>query len=362
MPNIADNPGEPSVSIKETQSCAVASADTRSDGSEPIVELIAYGPQDFVSKSVTDLSELKEVVGKLPVTWVNVERMGDTKVVNDIGAIFGLHPLSLEDVIQGEQRPKVEQYNNHHFIIARMAAVGESLETEQLSMFFTQNFVVTFQECPGDCLGTVRLRIKELSDRARRMGADYLAYSILDAVVDSYFPILEEYGERLETLEDEIVLNPDRGTISHLHDIKRDLLTLRRATWPLRDAINALLRDPLGIITKETAFYLRDCYDHLIQVIDLEENYRELASDLMDIYLSSISNRMNEIMKVLTVIATIFMPLTFIAGLYGMNFKTEVSPWNMPELSWRFGYPFVLVLCAVIAIGMLIYFKRKRWL
>jgi magnesium transporter len=330
---------------------------------KPIIEFTTYGPQGFVSKSFSDASELAPSYSeKQQVTWVNVERMGDAKVVADIGAIFGLHPLSLEDVLQGNQRPKVEEYNNHHFIIARMVSLGEELHTEQLSMFFTKDFVVTFQECPGDCLGPVRARIKEPSDRSRNMGADYLAYSILDALVDSYFPILEEYGERLEALEDEIVANPLRETLSRLHDIKRDLLTLRRATWPLRDAINALLRDPLGIITKETNFYMRDCYDHLIQIIDLEENYRELASDLMDIYLSSISNRMNEVMKVLTVIATIFMPLTFIAGLYGMNFNTKASPLNMPELNWFFGYPFVLILCAGIALWMVVVFKKKGWM
>jgi magnesium transporter len=351
--------------VTQSQSCELPTG-ARSTESGPSklgysIDVVAYGPEELIQRKIDKVEDLKDFLGKHGVLWVNVERMGDAKVVNDVGAIFGLHPLSLEDVINGRQRPKVEAYGNHHFIIARMPTSGENLETEQLSMFFTREFVITFQECPGDCLEPVRARVKETCDRSRRMGADYLAYTILDAVVDSYFPVLEDYGERLEDLEDKIVANPVRETISSLHDVKRDLLTLRRATWPLRDAVNTLLRDPLGIITQETGFYLRDCYDHLVQVIDLEENYRELASDLMDIYLSSISNKMNEVMKTLTIIATIFMPLTFIAGLYGMNFHTEVSPWNMPELTWYLGYPFALLLCAGSAIIMLIFFKVRKW-
>lgn len=328
---------------------------------KPLIDIIAYGPTDLIERKIGNLSQIREMLGKQPVTWVNVERMGDKKVVDDVGAIFSLHALLREDVIMGSQRPKVEVYGEQLFIVARMMTLGEQLETEQLSMFVDRNFVVTFQESPGDCLGPVRTRLLEPTDKSRNMGTDYLVYAILDSIVDSYFPVLEEFGERLETLEDAIVLSPDRATISRLHDIKRDLLIMRRSTWPLRDAINTLLRDPLKLIGQETLFYMRDCYDHLVQVIDLEENYRELASDLMDIYLSSISNKMNEIMKVLTIIATIFIPLTFIAGLYGMNFNTSASPWNMPELNWMFGYPMVLLLMAASAGGMLLYFKRRGW-
>jgi magnesium transporter len=328
---------------------------------QPIIDLIAYGPTDLVERKIEKLDQIREMLGKQPVTWVNVERMGDKKVVDDVGGIFGLHVLLKEDVIMGGQRPKVEIYGEQLFIIARMMNLAEKLETEQLSIFVDRNFVVTFQECPGDCLGPVRTRLMEPTDKSRKMGTDYLVYAILDSIVDSYFPVLEEFGERLETLEDAIVLHPDRETISRLHDIKRDLLIMRRATWPLRDAINTLLRDPLKLIGQETLFYMRDCYDHLVQVIDLEENYRELASDLMDIYLSSISNKMNEIMKVLTIIATIFIPLTFIAGVYGMNFNTGASPLNMPELNWVFGYPMVLLLMAAVAGGMLLYFRRRGW-
>jgi magnesium transporter len=326
-----------------------------------MIDLIAYGPTDLIERKIENLDQIREILGKQPVTWVNVERMGDKKIVDDIGAIFGLHALLREDVVMGGQRPKIEVYGEQIFIIARMITLAEQLETEQLSIFFNRDHVLTFQECPGDCLGPVRTRLLEPTDKSRKMAADYLVYAILDSIIDSYFPILEEFGERLEVLEDAIVAHPDRETISRLHDIKRDLLIMRRSTWPLRDAINTLLRDPLEIISQETRFYLRDCYDHLVQVIDLEENYRELASDLMDIYLSSISNKMNEIMKVLTVIATIFIPLTFIAGLYGMNFNTSASPWNMPELNWMFGYPFVLFLMAATAGGMLLFFKRKGW-
>ncbi|MGH7962721.1 MAG: magnesium/cobalt transporter CorA, partial [Candidatus Binatia bacterium] len=330
---------------------------------QPVIHVVAYGPQDVTEQDLADPRQVRDFLGKWPVTWVNVEGLGNAETISQLGEIFGLHRLALEDVINVHQRAKVEPYGEHYFVVTRMAKLNESLETEQLSLFVGKDFVVTFQEgYPGDCLEPVRERVRHKRGRIRDAGFDYLAYALLDAVVDCYFPVLEEYGERLETLEDAIIAQSDRDTIAHVHAIKRDLLTLRRILWPQREALNALLRDETPLLTPETRLYLRDCYDHTVQLIDLVEAYRELASDLTDIYLSSVSNRTSEIMRVLTVITTIFIPLTFIAGIYGMNFNSEASPWNMPELNWYWGYPFSLALMGVVVVAQLFFFWRKGWL
>jgi magnesium transporter len=332
------------------------------DAASPVIRVMAYGPSDYVEQPIDDLESVPPLLERWPVTWVNVDGLGDRDVLARLGEIFDLHPLSLEDVLNVHQRPKVEQYDRYHFIVTRMTALGERLETEQLSLFLGENFVLTLQEHPGDCLDPVRERIRKGLGRIRAAGADYLAYALVDAVVDAYFPVLEEFGERLEALEDEVVERADRSTIARIHGAKRDLLTLRRAMWPQREAINSLLRDAATLITQETRVYLRDCYDHAVQIIDMVETYRELASGLLDFYLSSVSNRMNEVMKVLTVIATIFIPLTFIAGIYGMNFNPERSAYNMPELNWRWGYPAVWLVMAAVAVAMLMFFRRRGWL
>jgi magnesium transporter len=329
----------------------------------PVINVLAYGPQEMVEQEVTDPQQVRDFLAKWPVIWVNVEGLGDAGVIGKLGEIFGLHQLALEDVMNVHQRPKVEQYGDYLFIVARMVRLHEHLETEQLSLFLGKNFLLTFQEgLPGDCLDPVRDRIRKQGGKIRDAGLDHLAYSLLDAVVDSYFPILEEYGERLEALEDEIVVRPGTDTVARVHEIKRNLLTLRRAIWPQRETFSTLLRAETPLITADTRLYLRDCYDHVTQIIDLVETYRELGSDLTDIYLSSIGNRTNEIMRVLTVISTIFIPLTFIAGVYGMNFNTAVSPWNMPELNWYWGYPLSLVLMLAITMGQLMFFRRRGWL
>jgi magnesium transporter len=243
-----------------------------------------------------------------------------------------------------------------------MASLRERLESEQISIFVGKNFVLTFQEREGDCFEPVRERIRAGRGRIRKEGPDYLTYAIIDAVVDNYFPILEHYGERIEGLEAEVITSTTDETIAKIHDIKRDLLSLRRAIWPKREALSALSREPQPVFSDETRVYLRDCYDHTVQLMDMVETYRELASGLMDVYLTSVSNRMNEVMKVLTIIATIFIPLGFVAGVYGMNFNQETSAFNMPELGWKYGYLYCLGLMAVIAAGLLVYFRRKGWL
>ena len=327
-----------------------------------LVRVIAYGPDEFLEQPVQELRSLSDLRKKWPVVWVNVDGLGDEKLLRDIGDIFGLHPLALADVTNVPQRAKVEQYGRQLFIVTRMAHAGEELETEQLSLFLGEGFVLTFQERPGDCLDPIRERIRKSTGKVRTTGADYLAYAVIDAVIDNCFPVLEQYGERIEALEDRVIANPEARLVGYIHAAKRDLLTLRRAVWPQREALNWLLREEFPLITDDTRLYLRDCYDHAAQIIDILETYRELASGLLEAYMSSLSNRMNEVMKVLTIIATIFIPLSFFAGLYGMNFNTDKSPWNMPELSWYLGYPFALMLMAAVAVGMLFYFRRKGWL
>lgn len=329
----------------------------------PVIRILAYGPEEVVEHEITEPGRVRDFLNKWPVLWVDVEGLGDVETIRTLGEVFGLHRLALEDVLSVHQRPKIEQYGEYYFIVTRMVRLGEHLETEQLSLFLGKNFILTFQEgWPGDCLDLIRERIRQKGGRIREVGLDYLAYALLDAIVDCYFPILEEYGERLEAFEDEILTRPYGDTVARIHEIKRNLLTLRRAIWPQRETFNTLLRDELPLVTNETRLYLRDCYDHVTQLIDLIETHRELGADLIDVYLSSISNRTNEIMRVLTVISTIFIPLTFIAGVYGMNFNSSASPWNMPELNWFWGYPLSLALMAAVALGQLIFFRRRGWL
>jgi magnesium transporter len=324
---------------------------------------MAYGPQGFKEEAVQEIASLGSLLGRWPVTWVNVDGLGDADVLREIGRCFHLHRLALEDVVNTHQRPKIEHYGEHLFIVLRMAMISDCLETEQVSLFLGKGFVLTFQAgLPGDCLDPVRERIRKGAGRIREAGSDYLAYALLDGVIDGFFPVLEAYGESLEDLENEILVHPEEELVARIHGVKRDLLTLRRAIWPLRDALSSLLREPDPLVHPETLPYLRDCHDHTVQIIDLVETYRELGSGMMDVYLSSVSNRMNEIMKVLTVISTIFIPLTFIAGIYGMNFNPQISPLNMPELNWFWGYPFSLALMMGIALALLLFFRRKGWL
>ncbi|CAN5811645.1 magnesium/cobalt transporter CorA [soil metagenome] len=324
--------------------------------------MLAYGAEGLVEETLESLAALHELRERWPVSWVNVDGIEHAETVRQLGEFFGLHRLALADVVNVPQRAKVEDYGDYLFIIARMARVDEGLETEQISIFLGKGFVLTFQERRGDPLDPVRERLRSGVGRIRANGADYLAYAVLDAIVDHYFPVLEQLGDHLELLEEEILNRPTRASMARLYALKRDLGAFRRSVWPERDTLNTLVRDPSPLITDETRIYLRDCYDHVIQSIDLLENYRELSSSLTDLYLSSISNRTNEIMKVLTIFAAIFIPLTFIAGVYGMNFDPDVSPWNMPELDWFWGYPFALGLMALTALGLILFFWRKGWI
>jgi len=322
-----------------------------------MVEVMAYGPDDYMEQELGDLNIIAPLLDHFPVTWVNVEGLGDAEIIHRIGHLFHLHPLALEDVVNVHQRAKAELYEQQLFVVARMVSLQSSLDTEQISIFIGPNYVVTFQGGrKGDCLSPVRDRIRMCRGRLRNLGPDHLMYAILDAVVDGYFPVLEQYGEQLEELDTELTESHHQNALKPIHGIRGELLLLRRAIWPHREMINALIRDPFPQIADETRLYLRDCYDHSVQIIDLVETYRESAADLRDFYLSMASNRMNEIMKVLTIMSTIFMPLSFIAGIYGMNFEV------MPELKWAFGYPMSLIVMATVACGFLVFFFYRGWL
>lgn len=321
-----------------------------------------YGPSLIEQKSDCASGDIAELRGRAPVLWVDVAGLADVSLLQEIGDIFGLHSLALEDVVNVHQRPKSEEFADHAFLVARMLVPGRGFETEQVSMFLGDNFILTFQERPGDCFETVRDRIRRGRGRIRNESVDYLAYALIDAVIDGYFPPLEALGDEVDALEEDVVDGPKPHQVDAMHRVKRDLLALRRAIWPTREMVNALIRDEAPHFRKTAKLYLRDCYDHTIQLMDIIETYREILSGLLDVYLSSQSAHMNEVMKVLTIIATIFIPLSFVAGVYGMNFDRSASPWNMPELGWLYGYPFSLLLMIGIAVGLLIFFWRRGWL
>ncbi len=332
----------------------------------PPIRLIAYGPDRFEEPKDPTLTHAEDALGKFSITWIDIDGVQHEETLNRAAQLIGLHPLALADVAATLQRPKVEDYGSYLFIVLRLphpCAEGEPLQTEQVSLVLRKNAVVTFQEeaRPGDCFDPVRHRLRTSSGNIRSLGADYLAYALIDAVIDAYFPVLERLGDRLDALESEVLERPAPRLIHELHRVRRDLLTVRRCVWPLRDALNSLVRDQTPLISAETRVFLRDCYDHAAQILDLVEAYREIGSALMEVHLTNISNRMNEIMKVLTVIATIFIPLTFIVGIYGMNFDTS-HPLNMPELRWPYGYVAVMLFMLALALGMLWVFKRRGWI
>jgi magnesium transporter len=331
----------------------------------PQITIIDYNLAKATKVTIDNPLDCAAYLDTESVSWIDVEGFGNAETWEKLNQVFQLHPIALEDIVNVPQRPKVEEYDDHLVVIARMVTLIEASDiflSEQISFVLGKNYLLTVQEeSDYDCLEGVRERIRTSKGTIRRQGADYLLYSLLDAIIDGVFPILEIYGELIQDLEGEVVANPTPKTLEKINTIKRDLLTIRRTLWPQRDAINSLIRDGNELIHDEVRIYLRDCYDHTIQIIDMVETYREIASSLTDIYLSSVSNRMNEIMKILTIISSIFIPLTFIAGIYGMNFNTEKSPYNMPELNTYWGYVVVWIVMLMIAIAMIIFFARKGW-
>jgi magnesium transporter len=324
---------------------------------KPVIQVMAYGPDQYIEKRIEEIRELEALIGKYQVLWINVDGLGDAAVIQYLGRLFKIHPLALEDVTSLRQRSKVDDYESTLYTAMKMLSMQEgNLFAEQVSFFLGSNFVLTFQEVEGDCLDPVRERIRKKGGLVCNMNADYLLYCLIDAIIDAYFPVLETYDGRLEDLEEEILGKPDRATMNRLFSVKHDLTSLRRTLWPVREMAGALAHSGSPLIQPATLLYLRDCQDHAVQLLELAESYRETGSSLMDFYLSSIGNRMNEIMKVLTIISTIFIPLTFIAGIYGMNFE------NMPELRTRNGYFIVLGVMAFLGFGMFFWFIRKGWL
>lgn len=328
----------------------------------PTIRVIAYGPAGIEEHTPAGVEELPGLLGRQPVTWIDIDALSDAETVRKLGDIFHMHPLAQEDILNTYQRAKLELYGENLFVVLRMFSMqGGTVQAEQFSLFFGPGVLLSFQQVPGDCLDPVRERLRR-GGSIRERGADFLAYALLDAVIDAYFPVIEECGTRLEEAEIEVFSRPGPAAVRRIHDIRSDLLTLRRAVWPLRDAVNALMRDPHPMIRDDTRVFLRDCYDHTVQIMDLVETFRELAAGLVDIYLSSLGQKTNETMRLLTVISTIFIPLTFLAGVWGMNFDPGSSPWNMPELRWRWGYPAALVFMFALGVTMLLLFQRRGWL
>jgi len=333
-----------------------------STGAPTRLEIMAYGPDGLEEMRLEPPEGIGELRARHPVVWANLDGAVDARLAARLGDAFGIHPLALEDMTNTHQRPKAESYGDHLYFVCRMLTLRDgAIQSEQLNLYFGPGFLLTIQQIPGDCLDPVRQRLRQ-GGSIRSRGPDYLAYAIIDAVIDAYFPILEDCGDRLEELEEEVLGRPQRDYVRRIHLTVRELLTLRRAAWPLREAVNTLLRDPHPLVLPETRIFLRDCSDHTVQVIDLLENYRELAAGLRDVYLSTLGHRTNEIMRLLTVISTIFIPLTFLAGVWGMNFDPDVSPWNLPELRWFWGYPMALGIMATIGGGLLVYFRFRGWL
>jgi magnesium transporter len=325
------------------------------------VHVVQYGPTEMHERDVESVAHIPTATPKMPVVWINVDGLSNVALLNQLAARYELHPLAMEDVVNVHQRPKVEFYDKFLFLVARMARLGEGqLEAEQVSIFLREGLIITFQERRGDCLDQVRSRLRAEDTRVRQFGADYLMYSILDAIIDHYFPVVDRYADRLDEIEERIAGHESRGINAQLHHLRNELLLLRRALRPHREMLAELARDESSRISDHTRIFLRDCYDHTIQLLDLLDTYREMCSDLRDFHLSIVSNRMNGIMKVLTIISTIFIPLSFIAGVYGMNFQNN-SPWNMPELSWRYGYPAVWGVMISMALVMIVIFWRKGW-
>jgi len=322
------------------------------------VSVIDYTEADFSEKQVESVEECFPYGDKPSVTWINVNGIHNVGLIETLGTHFGLHPLLMEDIVNTAQRPKVEDYERYAFAVLKMLYFdGDTgqVGAEQVSLVVGENLVISFQERPGDVFDVIRDRLRNAKGRIRKMGADYLAYSLLDAIVDNYFVILEGLGERIEQLEDQIVGQPMQETSRRIQRMKREVFFLRKSVWPLREVVGALSRNESRLFQESTLPYLRDVYDHIIQVVDTVEAFRDMVLGMRDTYMSAVSNKMNEVMQVLTIIATIFIPLTFIAGIYGMNF-------DIPELKWRWGYPATLAVMAVVAVVMLLYFKRKKWL
>ncbi len=323
------------------------------------ITVIDYDEKQFQEKEVKTVEECFPFKDTPTVTWININGVHQEDIIEKIGKHFDIHPLLLEDIMNTEQRPKVEDFESYLFIVLKMLYCNnedDEIKSEQVSLIVAPTFVISFQEIEGDVFNTIRERIRSGKGRVRKMGADYLAYALMDAIVDNYFVVLEKFGEKIEDIEEELLVNPTRDILKSIHILKRKMLFLRKSVWPLREVIAGLEKGESPLVKKSTIIFLRDVYDHTIQVMDTTETFREMLSEMIDAYLSSISNKTNEIVKVLTIIATIFIPLTFIASLYGMNFQ------YMPGLDWSLSFNIISLAMLSMAIVMLIYFRIKKWI
>jgi len=325
----------------------------------PKLTVMTYGAQQVEEREVAAVEECIPVDDASTTTWVSVAGVHEAEIISKLGACYEIHPLVLEDILNTQQRPKLEDFERYVFVVVKLLRFDEDaneLAVEQVSLVVMPTAVISFQETTHDLFGPVRARIRNGRGRIRTGGVDYLAYALLDAVVDNYFAILEQLAGQIEGLEDHLVSDPSPETLNAIYKLKREMIFLRRSVWPLREVLSGLTRGGSDLIKETTVPYLRDVYDHTIQVIDTTESFRDVVSGMHDTYLSSISNRMNEVMKVLTIIATIFIPLTFLAGIYGMNFE------YMPELRWHWAYAAVWVVMGVVTVAMIVYFRKRRWL
>ena len=323
------------------------------------LHVIDYNESTLTEKYPADISECLPSKEKGEIKWLNISGVHDENIIHRIGESYGIHPLVMEDIANTTQRPKVEDHDDYIFLVVKMAYLkpeDSELQIEQVSLLVGKNYVISLQEKEGDILDSLRERLRTNKGKLRKMGSDYLMYSILDTLVDNYFSVLEYIGEQMEDTEEQLLKAANQDTLNSIYQLKRELMFLHKSIWPMREVINSLQRDDFELINKTTFIYLRDVYDHTIQVAETLEIFREMSSGMLDLYLSTVSNRLNEVMKVLTIFAAVFIPLTFIAGVYGMNFKF------MPELEWRYGYAMWWGLIIVISIFMFIFFKRKKWL
>ncbi|WP_319507127.1 magnesium/cobalt transporter CorA [uncultured Methanolobus sp.] len=326
---------------------------------KPKTTIIDYDRDNYQERVVENVEECFPFKDSPTVSWINIDGIHQVEIIEKLGKHFDLHALVMEDIVHTSQRPKMEDYESYIYIVLKMLWFedGETdVKAEQVSIILGKNFVLSFQELEGDTFNSVRERLRNSKGRIRTMGADYLSYALLDSIVDNYFIIIERFGEIIEDLENKLIENPSPETLQNIHDLKKEMIYLRKSVWPLREVINGLERTESPLFQDTTFVFLKDVYDHTIQVAETVETYRDILSGILDVYLSSVSNKMNEVMKILTIIATIFIPLTFLAGMYGMNFS------YMPELGWKWGYPAVWTINILIFISMYMYFRKKNWL
>lgn len=321
------------------------------------ITLIEYNETEYFEQEFYDLSECLSKVRPHMVKWINVDGLHNTEVIEAFAKPYNIHPLTLEDIVHTDQRPKFEDYDHYVFTVMKMISYTTEVQSEQLAIILLENTVISFQEVQGgDAFDILRARLRQSKGRIHKLGADYLAYALMDAVIDCYFMAIEKIGDRVEQIEEDIIDNNDKKSLMELYDLKREMIYLRKQVWPMRDMINNMIRSETTLINESSDIYLRDLSDHVTRIIDTVETYRDLLSGIMDIYLSTNANRMNEVMKMLTIMSSIFIPVTFIAGVYGMNFD------SMPELKSPYGYAITWTIMLIIIIGMLIYFKRKKWM